>query len=263
MPAVRDEAICIRHWDWSETSQTVTLFGRQLGLLRGLAKGARRERGSFGGGLDLLTRGEVGAILKPATELATLTDWELLETFPRLRDDAWANRTAWYAADLALRLQAPADPHPQLYDALLLLLRRLGAMEPGARRAPPAPALLEFQWMALSETGFQPALGAPGGREDGTDWFHPEHGGVIPVHGPVPPVGTWRVRTGTLSLLRSVAAGGLASLPAEPDATTVDRANRLLAAWVRHVLGTALPTQALLFGTLETGSGGGEKRPIG
>ncbi|MFM1832063.1 MAG: hypothetical protein RLZZ461_379, partial [Planctomycetota bacterium] len=26
MPTIRDEAICVRHWDFSETSQTVSLF---------------------------------------------------------------------------------------------------------------------------------------------------------------------------------------------------------------------------------------------
>ena len=60
-----DQAICIRHWDWSETSQTVSLFCRASGILRGLAKCARRERGSFSGGIDLLARGEVVAVVKP------------------------------------------------------------------------------------------------------------------------------------------------------------------------------------------------------
>ncbi|HAC09503.1 MAG TPA: DNA repair protein RecO, partial [Phycisphaerales bacterium] len=53
MPTIRDEAVCVRHWDFSETSQTVSLFLRDHGLVRGLAKGARRERGSFSGGFDL------------------------------------------------------------------------------------------------------------------------------------------------------------------------------------------------------------------
>ena len=88
MPTIRDEAICIRHWDFSETSQTVSLLLRDHGVLRGLAKGARRERGSFSGGFDLFTRGEIVAIVKPGRELATLTEWTLLETFPVLRREA-------------------------------------------------------------------------------------------------------------------------------------------------------------------------------
>ena len=45
---------------------------RRHGMLRGLAKGARRERGSFSGGIALLARGEVVAVTKPDRELQTL-----------------------------------------------------------------------------------------------------------------------------------------------------------------------------------------------
>ncbi|MEY3021187.1 MAG: hypothetical protein RIS86_383, partial [Planctomycetota bacterium] len=83
MPNLVDQAICIRQWDWSETSQTVSLFCRAHGVLRGLAKGARRERGSFSGGIDLLARGEVVAVTKPDRELQTLTAWTLLQIFRR------------------------------------------------------------------------------------------------------------------------------------------------------------------------------------
>ena len=85
MSTLRDEAICVRHWDFSETSQTVSLFLRDHGMLRGLAKGARRERGAFSGGFDLFTKGEIVAIVKPGRELATLTEWTLLETYPVFR----------------------------------------------------------------------------------------------------------------------------------------------------------------------------------
>ena len=39
MGTIHDQGVCIRHWDFSETSQTVSLFGRSLGVVRGLAKG--------------------------------------------------------------------------------------------------------------------------------------------------------------------------------------------------------------------------------
>ena len=42
MPTISDYAICIRRWDFSETSQTVSLFTRESGIIRGLAKGAKR-----------------------------------------------------------------------------------------------------------------------------------------------------------------------------------------------------------------------------
>ena len=51
MHTLKDTAICIRRWDFSETSQTVSLLTREHGILRGLAKGAKREKGTFSGEL--------------------------------------------------------------------------------------------------------------------------------------------------------------------------------------------------------------------
>ncbi|MCH7601829.1 MAG: recombination protein O N-terminal domain-containing protein, partial [Planctomycetes bacterium] len=42
MPKIAYYAICIRRWDFSETSQTVSLFTSEAGIIRGLAKGAKR-----------------------------------------------------------------------------------------------------------------------------------------------------------------------------------------------------------------------------
>ena len=72
MPIIADTAICIRCWDFSETSQTVSLFTREHGVVRGLAKGAKREKGGFSGGLDVLTRGEMIASVKPGRDLAAI-----------------------------------------------------------------------------------------------------------------------------------------------------------------------------------------------
>ena len=65
MPTVTDMAICLRRWDYSETSQTVRLFARDYGTVRGIVKGAKQPKGTFAGGIDLLTCGQLVAIVKP------------------------------------------------------------------------------------------------------------------------------------------------------------------------------------------------------
>lgn len=237
MATQHDQALCIRQWDFSETSQTVSLFGRTLGCLRGLAKGARRERGSFSGGIDVLTRGEVGVILKRDNELATLTEWDAQEIFPRLRENLEANRAAWYAADMIGRLLMPLDPHPALFDATIALLRALG------KGAPMEWCMLQFQWMLLAETGWQPDLTDPGGAS-GTVAFDPVEGRMVPDVGEA---GAWRVRRATLEALRHAEQG------AETDFGDVDamqRANKLLAAHLRNVLGEEPATMVWTFGRL-------------
>ena len=138
-----DQAICIRQWDWSETSQTVSLFCRSHGMLRGLAKGSRRERGSFSGGIALLARGEVVAVVKPDRELQTLTQWTLLQIFRRPHDDLEANLYALSMAELVQRFLPVGAPHEALYDALLRALEHVEAGEQ------PAPEFLRFFFLLL------------------------------------------------------------------------------------------------------------------
>jgi DNA repair protein RecO (recombination protein O) len=241
MSAVHDQGVCIRHWDFSETSQTVSLFGRSLGIVRGLAKGARRERGAFDGGIDLLSRGEFGAIVRRGKELATLTEWDLLELYPRLRTDLSANRAAFYMADVIGRMLEPEDPHPALYDRFVESLRVLGAARASDEPPPDgAGALLSFQWTLLTETGFRPSLGPTVGD---VAEFSPVAGGTVaagePVDGP-----RWKVRVSTVEFMRSLESGP----PPAGDPGSCERANRLLAAYVRHLLGAEPPTMHALFG---------------
>lgn len=243
MPTVTDEAICIRHWDYSETSQTVALFSREHGVIRGLAKGAKRERGRFSGGIDLLTRGQVVAIIKPGRDLHTLTDWTLLECYWSLRRNLEAHRLGLFMADLIHRMVQDHDPHPGLYDTLLTALEGLGDSANHGRLT------LAFLWSLLTETGYQPSVetdsvGSPA-RDEAAEQtvylFAPESGGLIRGGDTGP---RWRVRRETVDLLRRVASGG--PLPPQ-DTPAVGRAGRLLAAYIRHILGHEPPTMSLVF----------------
>jgi|688.fasta_scaffold55902_5 hypothetical protein len=246
MPVVHDQGICVRHWDFSETSQTVTLFGRGTGLVRGLAKGARRERGAFDGGIDLLSRGEFGVIRSARKELATLTEWDLLEVFPGLRSDLHANRAAFYMADVLGRMLAPDDPHPALYDRFASSLRALGATGGGSTDG--ASSLLAFQWSLLRETGHRPDIdAAPDAGPEAVEYL--PDAGTFAEPGPQGPAGArWKVRRTTVTQLRACESGSASE--AAPGST--ERANRFLAACVRHVLGTEPPTMTALFGPAAT-----------
>jgi len=125
-----EQAIVLRHWEFSETSQTVSLFTRGRGMLRGLAKGARRERAAFSGGFEMLTRGEVGAILKPGSDLATLTEWDLQEVYWATRRSLFAHRAGLYLIDLVRHAVTDEDPHERLWNALDGSLRRIGTSPP-------------------------------------------------------------------------------------------------------------------------------------
>ena len=176
---LQDQAICIRHVKYSESSQVITLFGRAYGRLRAIAKGSRRPRGKFGGGVDLLTAGEI-MFLPPGGEggLATLTEFELTEAFAGLRQNLLALNCAQYAADLVNEFTEDLDPHPQLYDGFAALLRNLQGS------GTPAAHLVLFEMILLREAGlvpdfFQCCLCSRPVPDKGMLYFSSASGGIV------------------------------------------------------------------------------------
>lgn len=248
---VTDEAICIRAWEWSETSQTAALFTLGHGVVRVLAKGSRRPKGPYSGGLELLTRADAGLIVRPNSELALLTWWDLRQTYPILRVDLSSHRAGMYIAELVFQFVRDHDAHPDLYHAVLEALDSMQEREPANR------SLLRFQWRLLVSSGFVPAIDADvrTGEElpARSDYaFVPALGGLtVPSEVDRSSVQdtAWRVRSETVALLRRVAGGSWTpEIRAGEKDEVVDRANRLLASYARHILGFATPAMHALFG---------------
>lgn len=246
MPTITDMAVCIRRWDFSETSQTVSLFTREHGILRGIAKGAKREKGNFSGGIDVLTLGQVVAIVKRGRDLATLTHWDLRNTYRTIRRNLRANRAALYAADLVHHMFTEGDAHPALFDALTEALDSFG--EDGQIDAP----LLRFQWVLLREAGYQPEVqrdaetGQMLEQIPSVVGFSASAGGIVADRGTGD---QWRVRRETVELLRAISSDrGTPDVSAE----AMNRANRLLAVYVRTLIGSEPPTMQWMFPDLQS-----------
>lgn len=257
MPRLKDQAICIRHLDWSETSQVVVLLTQTHGKVRGLAKGSKRMSPSsvqrFSGGIELLTLGQIVMTIRPSSDLATLTEWDLQHDFYPLRHDLAAQRLALYGADLCHAMLADHDPHPRSFDAMHQLLLTL--VDPARDEAHHRLSLLRFQWELLDDTGYRPELWqdvhSGGALPDAPAYtFDPKAGGMTTHQG----VGDWRVRKATVRVLQSVASGHdknaiepaaappPVSNPAAPNPDAVRRANRLLCVYLRTILDRELPT---------------------
>ena len=251
MPAAIDEAICIRHWDWSETSQTVSLLTRSHGVLRGIAKGSKRENSKFSGGIELLTRGQILFIAKPTSDLATLTEWDLAEIFPALRLALRRFYAAMFVADLLQHSIQDHDPHPAAFDATLTCLRTLGTADKGTTSAGIDEALARFQWALLTDTGYRPQLTSDvrtSIKLTSRDryLFAPHLGGLLET-APDHAVPTWAVRGETIECLRTLTAAEQPEPPLPQSPETWERAARLLAAYFREVLGQPLTSLHQVF----------------
>lgn len=242
MPALKDNAVCLRLLDWSETSQITVLLTEQHGKISAVAKGAKRQTAStmakFSGGLELLSAGEAMLILKRHAELNQLTEWDLHDPHWHLRKDLSAYRLAMYAADLLHHIVQDHDPHPQTYAALRAFLTEL--RDPAMRQR----ALLQFQWGVVDDMGLRPVLEHDAQTGEVLDEagealaFSAVAGGVVADTGGGD---RWRVRRTTVQLLRGVAMGQ----PLDSfDSGSLGRANRLLCTYFRAILDKQLPTMS-------------------
>src|SRR5947207_2399789 len=119
-------ALVIRGTDFSETSRIVTLWTKEFGKIRALAKGGRRLKSNFDVALDLLTRCGIVFIRKSSTSLDLLTEARVEERFLHLRHDLPALYGAYYVAEMLGDWAQDYDPHPLLFDEAVGTLRNLG-----------------------------------------------------------------------------------------------------------------------------------------
>ena len=127
MPAEKAVGLVVRTTDWSETSRIATIWTRELGKVRVLAKGGRRLKSNFEVALDLLTVCSIVLLRKSSGGLDLLTEARAEERFAGLRKDLRALNAGYYVAELLGDGTQDYDPHPALYEVSLDTLRKLAA----------------------------------------------------------------------------------------------------------------------------------------
>ena len=179
MAPIRDQAIVLKHLDYSETSQVLAMLTREHGALRLIAKGVRRStKTRFAVGIDLLERGELLYAPARGDGLGTLTEWRQVDAHLGLRNSLPAWYAAQYAAEATACMTEADDPAPVLFDALAAALAAL------SRGGAPLQALIEYQRALLAGAGLQPDLSrcvmcdrpAPPNR---AGYFSAVHGGLV------------------------------------------------------------------------------------
>ena len=249
MALARDRCICLRKFEYSETSQILQLFGREHGLLRVIAKGAHRRTkagaSKFDGGIDLLDVGDAVFTFDPGRDLNTLTEWGLREGHLELRRSLRGMYLAQYAAELVGLLFEEHDPHPPVFDRLLALIPELAT-------ARAEETFLTFQLDLLRESGYLPELagcaecGNPAGDYE-LAYFSPGRGGVVcrNCEGAVTDRLAFdqrllRLIQGVLKLPKAEGNGAFPERLPRLTRHQTDPINRLLADHVEHTLGRRL-----------------------
>ena len=178
MAILTTEGIVLRIHALGDTSRIVSAYTRDHGMLKFVAKGARKTPSRFGFALEPLSRSRFTFYFKPDRDLHLLSQAEVLDPLGSRLGDITRLAHAQAALEIVDRLVWGEEPH----GALFALLQQTLA---GCASAPVAslPAVtLAFQLQLASELGYRPRLDACAQCGQGVSLrrvFSPQRGGLL------------------------------------------------------------------------------------
>jgi len=175
---LRSEGIVLRTYPLGDTSRIAVVFMRDLGMVRLVAKGARKTPQRFGYALEPLSHGRYVFYHKPDRDLQLLSQADTLDPIGSKLTDLARLAHAQAAAELIDRLVWGEEPHPELFDLLGQVL------DAGIRAPTPSlPALtIAFDLQVASLMGYRPRLdrcAGCGAALSPRRLFSPARGGLV------------------------------------------------------------------------------------
>jgi DNA repair protein RecO (recombination protein O) len=125
MPLDQTEAIVLRSFNIGDQDKVVVFFSRDKGLLRGVAKGARKFGNRFGSSLEPLSLINVFYYEKERKDLVTLSQADLIESFFEVHRDYQASCTLSYFAELVEEFFPSRASEDIVFRLLLSILRAI------------------------------------------------------------------------------------------------------------------------------------------
>jgi DNA repair protein RecO (recombination protein O) len=144
------EAIILRRRDLGEADRLLTIFSREHGKLRQIAKGVRRPQSRKTGHLELFTK--VRLLVARGRDLDIITQAEAIESYPCVRSNLDLVGYAGYLIELLDLFTVDAEQNPKLYKLISESLDRLDQGEE------PKSVIRHFELRLLDAVGFRPEL---------------------------------------------------------------------------------------------------------
>jgi DNA repair protein RecO (recombination protein O) len=147
---LRTEAIVLKRTNFGEADRLLTLYTREFGKMKAIAKGARKPQSRKTGHVELFMRSHF--MLAEGRDLAIITQVEMVEAYPALRADLVRATYASYMVELLDCFTVEEDANQDIYRLLAEALYWVNASD-DLRLAARA-----YELRLLGRTGFQPQL---------------------------------------------------------------------------------------------------------
>ena len=150
MPLVKTTAIILRSRKWGDADRIVTLYSRDLGKIRGVARGARRQKSRFGAAIEPFSVCRLDLFEKTGDSLYRISHVDLIRSSQALREELRLMTSAARMVNVVAAITPDGDPDLRLFDTLDQGLASLHESED------PTFVALLFQIRLLGLTGFRP-----------------------------------------------------------------------------------------------------------
>ncbi len=115
MALIETESLVIKSYNLAEADRIVVFMTKDHGVVRGVAKGAKKLKSRFGSGLELFSIVKATYFEKEAIELVAIQKAELIRSnFAAASNPDFLQKFS-YLGDLLITLSPPRDPNETLY----------------------------------------------------------------------------------------------------------------------------------------------------
>ncbi len=145
------EAVVLRTLNHGDTSKIVTLYSRETGRLKLIAKGVRSRKSKSQGLFQPTHYLRLAYYEKQRSELQLFKNGELVKGFYQLESDFDRLTLAQVVLELVDRAAEKEEPHPEVFDLLIQALEHLNDMD-----QPTSVVYWFFHLQFLRAMGFRP-----------------------------------------------------------------------------------------------------------
>ena len=171
--------INLKSYSLSEADKIVLMYSKEKGLIRGIAKGIKKQNSKLGGRMELFVANRM--MLCKGRNLDTICQAEALNTFIQIRNDMDKLFYAMYCCEAVTNFGAENDPNSEeIYNLFYTFLEQISTAKTKEKTM---LCVLRFQLKLMDITGYSPefkkCVKCQRNKEKEDNYFSIEHGGII------------------------------------------------------------------------------------
>lgn len=172
-------AINLKSYNLSETDKIVVMYSKDKGIIKGVAKGAKKTTSKLGGRMDMLIANKL--LLHQGKNLNTICQAQALNTFKDTRKDMDKLFYSIYCSEIVNNFGVENDPNSEeIYE---LFYKTLESVSKSKNRVEILLSIIKFQLKMMHIAGYSLELencvscGKTPNKE--SIWFSAQNGGIV------------------------------------------------------------------------------------